>query len=258
LNNSTSTIAQNVNSWSLATSTSAVPILSVDGSNSRVGIGLANPSVALQVVGDYVRIGDGGSVGSADGDGDLYIEDELEVDGVFYFGYGYLLGDNPLFFGSNGLASIFWESADNDARTVFLELPEGSANDVPVFTIGDDSMVNLNLGFFDGVTDPSIAILSDDASEYTRLYTEDDGDFVIKTGTTTVPNLILDTNKVGIGTSSPASLTDFYSTATTTITIDSNAASQGSCLKLKDVDGDGYTYCYVNNGVMTCSTTSCE
>lgn len=57
-------------------------------SNGNVGIGTTAPARRLQVVGDYVRIGDGGTINNADGDGDLYVEDELEVDGVTQFGTG--------------------------------------------------------------------------------------------------------------------------------------------------------------------------
>ena len=48
------------------------------------------------------------------------------------------------------------------------------------------------------------------------------------------------------------------SAATTTVTIDSNADDKGSCMKYKDSDGVGYTYCTFNDGVPSCSTTSCE
>ena len=51
----------------------------------RVGIGTASPTAGLQVVGDEVRIGNGGTVDIATGDGDLYVEDALEVDGVSTF-----------------------------------------------------------------------------------------------------------------------------------------------------------------------------
>ena len=64
--------------------------------------------------------------------------------------------------------------------------------------------------------------------------------------------------KVGIGTTTPSNLLDIYSTATTTFKIDSSSTIKGSCLKLKDSDGSGYTYCAVNDGAMNCSSISCE
>jgi len=63
---------------------------------------------------------------------------------------------------------------------------------------------------------------------------------------------------VGVGTSTPQNLLNVFDTATSTIEIDSNSLTQGGCLKIKDVDGGGYTYCYVLDGAMTCSATSCE
>lgn len=60
---------------SINTSTNAV-------FNSNVGIGTSSPLGVLQVVGDEVRIGNSGIVDLATGDGDLYVEDLLEVDGT--------------------------------------------------------------------------------------------------------------------------------------------------------------------------------
>jgi len=50
-------------------------------SSGNVGIGTTSPTSKLQVTGDEVRIGDGGVVNYATGDGDLYVENVLEVDG---------------------------------------------------------------------------------------------------------------------------------------------------------------------------------
>jgi len=49
--------------------------------SGNVGIGTVTPDGKLQVTGDEVRIGDSGTVNYATGDGDLYVEDTLEVDG---------------------------------------------------------------------------------------------------------------------------------------------------------------------------------
>ena len=63
---------------------------------------------------------------------------------------------------------------------------------------------------------------------------------------------------VGVGTSTPLNLFTVTSSGTTTPNFDSVSASQGACLKLKDADGSGYTYCVANNGTLSCSTASCE
>jgi len=44
----------------------------------------------------YIRIGDGGSYSYMDGDGDLCVEDELEVKGLVYFSTGTALGGKTL------------------------------------------------------------------------------------------------------------------------------------------------------------------
>jgi hypothetical protein len=77
-------------------------------------------------------------------------------------------------------------------------------------------------------------------------------------GATTTVFHISSQGRVGIGTSSPAKLLDVYSTGTTTVRIDANNSTKGSCLVMKDVDGAGYTYITAANGVLTASTVSCE
>lgn len=70
--------------------------------------------------------------------------------------------------------------------------------------------------------------------------------------------LINASGNVGIGTTTPTSLFQPYSTATTTISIDSKSLTQGSCIEMKDSDGVGYTYVTAANGVLTASTVSCK
>jgi len=64
--------------------------------------------------------------------------------------------------------------------------------------------------------------------------------------------------RVGIGTTTPGKLFDVFSTATTTIRVDSNSTTRGSCLVLKDRDGVGYTYITVEDGELYADTVSCE
>jgi len=84
-------------------------------------------------------------------------------------------------------------------------------------------------------------------------------DLLIGAGNDNSDQLWLDGNgNIGIATTSPASLLDLFSTGTTTQTWDSDSASQGGCLKMKDISGVGYTYLTVEDGVLTASQISCE
>lgn len=110
--------------------------------------------------------------------GNLIITGDLTVNGNFNFGdastdiltiNGQLhLGDDILqTFGNTSAApnvGLSWETADADANALLLNLPAGTATDVPVFIIGDITAYSLDLGLFDGITDPGVAVLSDDAT----------------------------------------------------------------------------------------------
>lgn len=67
-----------------------------------------------------------------------------------------------------------------------------------------------------------------------------------------------DSGKVGIGTTTPLTMLDVFTTGTSTTMIDSSSTTKGACQKFKDNDGGGYTYCTYLNGTQTCSQTSCE
>jgi len=62
--------------------------------DGNVGIGDSTPTGKPQVAGDEVRIGNGGVVNYATGDGDLYVEDTLEVDGNAEVGGNAVVGGN--------------------------------------------------------------------------------------------------------------------------------------------------------------------
>lgn len=55
-------------------------VKSTSNFQGSVGIGTSTPSGKLQVEGDEMRVGNAGTVNFATGDGDLYVEDTLEVD----------------------------------------------------------------------------------------------------------------------------------------------------------------------------------
>jgi hypothetical protein len=66
--------------------------------------------------------------------------------------------------------------------------------------------------------------------------------------------------RVGIGTTTPESFFHVYkNTATTTVTVGGvDESGKGSCLKLRDSDGQGWTYCTTLDGTLSCSINSCE
>jgi len=71
------------------------------------------------------------------------------------------------FFLKSGYVTNFgWETADPNANALILTLPEGTATDVPIFIVGDASILNQNLGWFDGIAEPSIATVDDDKDSY--------------------------------------------------------------------------------------------
>ena len=80
--------------------------------NGDVGIGTDTPSGRLQVVGDEVRIGDGGTVDHATETGDLYVEDELEVDGMMRVDDDAAIGDGAS--GYDGDAEYLKMSAQSE------------------------------------------------------------------------------------------------------------------------------------------------
>lgn len=69
---------------------------------------------------------------------------------------------------------------------------------------------------------------------------------------------VLGTGNVGISTTTPGTLLDIFSTGTSTARLDSNSATKGGCLVMKDSDGAGYTYVTANDGVLTASTIDCR
>jgi hypothetical protein len=79
------------------------------------------------------------------------------------------------------------------------------------------------------------------------------------TGALTAESTLIYTGTLlGVGTTTPATTLDVFSTGTTTVTWDSNSATQGACIKVKDHDGGGYTYLTTLNGTLTADTVSCE
>jgi len=77
--------------------------------------------------------------------------------------------DVLLQFGTGGTVHCLYETADGNANLLLCTTPEGGGTDVPVFVWGDVTAENADLGLFNGITSPSIAVLSDDALSYVYL-----------------------------------------------------------------------------------------
>ncbi|MCP4089667.1 MAG: hypothetical protein GY746_07720, partial [Gammaproteobacteria bacterium] len=88
--------------------------------DGNVGIGTNAPASKLQVTGDEVRIGNAGTVDFAAGDGDLYVEDALEVDGIAYV-------DDYVFVGNGNENALIFEDAGGD-NTIRHTVNDGNGN----------------------------------------------------------------------------------------------------------------------------------
>ncbi|MCR4339419.1 MAG: hypothetical protein NUW01_05975 [Gemmatimonadaceae bacterium] len=59
--------------------------------------------------------------------------------------------------GTGNVARMSWDTTDANGNALFLQLPAGGAVDVPVIVIGQ-SIESVDLGLYNGVTEPRIAI----------------------------------------------------------------------------------------------------
>ena len=67
-----------------------------------------------------------------------------------------LTDDSPLGMGFGSPSLLVWSTSDNNANELLIQLPTGGAVDVPVIVIGQG--ITGNLGLFDGVTEPRVAM----------------------------------------------------------------------------------------------------
>jgi len=75
--------------------------------------------------------------------------------------------DEAITFG--GVVSVLYETADANANELVIALPNGGATDVPVIVIGDQSVLNANLGNHNGIVEPTVAIYNAAANAYIAI-----------------------------------------------------------------------------------------
>ena len=148
-----------------------IGFFATDGTNGQRIAGYSAQDKPLQLGGDVLAATTRSLTGK-----DVLIGGKLEVDGAAYFdstiwaggNINLITGDFHISWGSNYEAKMLFESADPNAHEFILALPDGGAVDVPVFVIGDQGIVNVNLGWFDGITEPSIALVNAAENAYVR------------------------------------------------------------------------------------------
>jgi hypothetical protein len=161
--------------------------------------------------------------------GSIEIDNTTNFDGTSIFRSTSVYSDDiQLTLGSSSDVRLFFETADANANAFIIGLPDGDATNVPVVVIGDQGVpdiVNADLGLFDGITDPSIAILDQSNADYLRFYhdgtnpyiTTNAGDVTVLRSSSADESLIgfiSDVQSTGALTAGSRSLTSFSASAT--------------------------------------------
>lgn len=178
-----------------ATSTDTSPFLLLDGSRPMTGnlnmgtYGNITMSAGMTVDGvDISAIAVGGNVTTAGGTAN-YIpkfttltninNSSLSDDGTTVStaeNFKHTATDKYLGFATTNATNfpeLLYETADANANALILALPDGGAVDVPVLVIGDQSIINKDLGHWNGQTNPVLAVYN--SSESTRAWFQYDG-----------------------------------------------------------------------------------
>jgi hypothetical protein len=119
-------------------------------------------------------VGDAGTpVFTLNANDDLFVSGKLEVKGVQYvvntvqfWSSPTIFDDIVLAFGTSNDAKLLYETADANANEVIFALPDGGSANVPVIVIGDQGILNKDLGWFNGETIPQIAMVAADEGGY--------------------------------------------------------------------------------------------
>lgn len=98
----------------------------------------------------------------------------LTLPALTFAGNTTITDDLQSLFGTGGPAAALWETADANANALLLALPVGGAVDVPALVIGDANAINVDLGFFNGITMPTFAVLNIARDAYISIDAGDD------------------------------------------------------------------------------------
>ncbi len=109
---------------------------------------------------------------SEDGTGTWHVP-VCDTSGFLKVAFQSVLDDVGLTFGTGGPAKIQWQTDDANAHLLAIIFPEGSDPDVPGLVIAD-ATGEKDLGFFNGLTEPFLAIVNDAGDAYVRLDAGDD------------------------------------------------------------------------------------
>lgn len=105
--------------------------------------------------------------GISEFDGRAYFDAQLDVYGELASHSTFRLHSDQVFrIGSSGYGGMLYETADENANSVFLALGAGAANNVPVLVIGDNSIEGQDLGWFNGIVEPTVALVDGDKDSY--------------------------------------------------------------------------------------------
>jgi len=101
--------------------------------------------------------------------------------------------DAVLAIGASDDAQLSWDTADANANHLKLQLPTGTATDVPVFSIGTATAIALldtDLAVFNGTTQTTLAIWDNDGDSYLTIsYSADDTPQIAVGGAATTLNI---------------------------------------------------------------------
>lgn len=165
-------------------------------------------------------------------------------------------GTVPLYVDTSGSQSMMGFYSDNfTSRGLFGYTTSGDDG----IGIWDSSATNVNLLVTDigrvgiGTTTPAykLTVVGTAGANHVLNIASSTGVSLLHVGSN---------GRVGIGSTTPSALftVDSNTTNATTTIILESLGTKGSCIKLKDADGTGYTYISANNGTLVTSSSSCE